>query len=94
MEELFRFPENLQARMLDSSVQAAKVMEESEELSSAIDKAEGEFRSCCEAWDVIQAAEGILRKHSEDMVRLSHAEVMLRCSRRGDYADILPGLDS
>ena len=88
MEGLFRFPENLQARMLDSSVQAAKVMEESEELSSAIDNAEGEFRSCCEAWDVIQAAEGILRKMPEETVRRAHADVMLRCSRRGDYGEI------
>lgn len=44
--------------------------------------------ACREAWDVIQAAEGILRKMPEETVRRAHADVMLRCSRRGDYGEI------
>lgn len=86
-ESPYRFPANRQAAELDAASQLDKVLEEADELADALHDGDADH-ACREAWDVIQAAEGVLRKHPEEAVRLAHAAVMLRCSRRGDYGEI------
>lgn len=83
-ESPYRFPANRQASELCVLDQIDKVLEEADELADALHDGDDEH-ACREAWDVIQAAEGVLRKMPEEAVRLAHAAVMLRCSRRGDY---------
>lgn len=82
----FSFPQNRQAKELGTLEQFSKVAEEFEELKAEIGK--DDMRTCCEAWDLIHATEGIIRKFPEDLQERSHAEVFFRCSRRGDYGDI------
>ena len=86
-ESPYRFPANRQSAELDASSQLDKVFEEADELADALHEGDADH-ACREAWDVIQAAEGILRKMPEAVVRRAHADVMLRCSRRGDYGEI------
>ena len=86
-ESPYRFPANRQAAELDAASQLDKVLEEADELADALHDGDADH-ACREAWDVIQAAEGVLRKMPEETVRLAHAAVMLRCSRRGDYGEI------
>lgn len=86
-ESPYRFPENKQAAELDAASQLDKVLEEADELADALIEQDADH-ACREAWDVIQAAEGVLRKFPEEAVRLAHAAVMLRCSRRGDYMNV------
>lgn len=83
----YRFPPNKQASGLDAASQLDKVLEEADELADALHDGDADH-ACREAWDVVQAVEGILRKMPEETVRLAHAAVMLRCSRRGDYGEI------
>lgn len=83
-EVAYRFPMNLQADCSTLAGQAEKVLEEARELAEAC-QGHDEGHILREAWDVIQAAEGVLRKMPEEAVHRAHADVMLRCSRRGDY---------
>lgn len=86
-ESPYRFPANRQAEKTVPLDQYGKIIEEADELADALVEQDAEH-ACREAWDVIQAAEGILRKFPEEAVRIAHAAVMLRCSRRGDYGEI------
>ena len=83
----YRFPPNSQAAECTLYEQMDKVCEEVAELDEATRSGDA-AHVCREAWDVIHAAEGILRKMPEETVRRAHADVMLRCSRRGDYGEI------
>lgn len=83
----YRFPRNVQAMECTLYEQMDKVCEEVAELDEAT-RSGDTAHVCREAWDVVQAAEGILRKMPEETVRRAHADVMLRCSRRGDYGEI------
>lgn len=83
----YRFPRNVQAMECTLYEQMDKVCEEVAELDEAT-RSGDTAHVCREAWDVVQAVEGILRKMPEETVRLAHAAVMLRCSRRGDYGEI------
>lgn len=83
----YRFPRNVQAMECTLYEQMDKVCEEVAELDEAT-RSGDTAHVCREAWDVIQAVEGILRKMPEETVRRARADVMLRCSRRGDYGDI------
>ena len=87
MSEVYTFPPNVQAREATMREQAAKVMEEASEVAEAAEGSDA-GHIAREAWDVVQAAEGILRKLPADTVERAHADVMLRCSRRGDYGEI------
>lgn len=86
-ESQYRFPPNKQAAGLDAASQLDKVLEEADELADALHEGDADH-ACREAWDVIQAAEGILRRCPEAVVERARADVMLRCSRRGDYGEI------
>ena len=86
-ESPYRFPANKQAAEKDSISQLDKVLEEADELADALHEGDAEH-ACREAWDVIQAVEGILRRCPGHVVERARADVMLRCSRRGDYGEI------
>lgn len=83
----YRFPPNSQAAECALYEQMDKVYEEVAELDEAT-RAGDTAHVCREAWDVIQAAEGILRRCPDHVVERARADVMLRCSRRGDYGEI------
>lgn len=86
-ESPYRFPANRRAAGLDAASQLDKVLEEADELADALHEGDADH-ACREAWDVIQAAEGILRRCPEAVVERARADVVLRCSRRGDYGEI------
>lgn len=86
-ESPYRFPPSKQAAGLDAASQLDKVLEEADELADALHEGDAEH-ACREAWDVIQAVEGILRRFPDHVVERARADVMLRCSRRGDYGEI------
>lgn len=67
--------------------QLDKVLEEADELADALHDGDADH-ACREAWDVVQAVEGILRRCPDHVVERARADVMLRCSRRGDYGEI------
>lgn len=86
-ESPYRFPPNKQAAGLDAASQLDKVLEEADELADALHDGDADH-ACREAWDVVQAVEGILRRCSDAIVERARADVMLRCSKRGDYGEI------
>lgn len=83
----YRFPRNVQAAECTLYEQMDKVYEEVAELEEAM-RAGDTSHVCREAWDVVQAAEGILRRCPDAVVERAHADIMLRCSRRGDYGEM------
>lgn len=85
MRDLYMFPENLRAKESTLDKQLRKVMEEAGEAWFAHDKAEGDERIIEELWDVVQAAEGALRKFPKRSVLKGFAVVKLKGHRRGDY---------
>lgn len=83
----YRFPPNSQAAECTLYEQMDKVCEEVAELDEATRSGDA-AHVCREAWDVIQAVEGILRRFPEAVVERARADVVLRCSRRGDYGEM------
>lgn len=81
----YRFPPNLRAEATDLRGQIAYVMDEADETFRAYATAEGDMRVIEEAWDVIQAAEGVLRKFPLHKVELGLGYVKLKSLKRGDY---------
>lgn len=82
---LYRFPENSRARSQTARGQAAKCIEEAGEVLSAIEDGEPASRVMEEAWDCIQACEGVLRRYPAMQVAKSLAMVKIKSLRRGDY---------
>ena len=80
----WRFPLNRKAAQSNEVRQAMKVGEEASEVLDAVSNDEGALRVCEEAWDCIQACEGLLRKHPY-VSAIAHARVAIKCMRRGDY---------
>ena len=80
----WRFPLNRKAVQSSEIRQADKCFEEASEVFSAAAHDEGALRVCEEAWDCIQACEGLLRKHPY-VSAIAHARVAIKCMRRGDY---------
>ena len=84
-ERLYRFPENLKAKENTYSNQLSKIEEECEEVAEAwVD--DGDGRVIEELWDLIQAAEGMLRKYPAEKVWAGRSLVISKCEDRGDYA--------
>lgn len=80
----YAFEANKQATKNNLDMQLAKVREELIELSAA--RYSGDKNAMCrEAWDVIQATEGILRKFDILTVVRAKNDVIERCFTRGDY---------
>lgn len=80
----WRFPKNVKAAHNSEVRQVIKVGEEASELFDAVCRDESAMRLCEEAWDCIQACEGLLRKHPY-VSAIAHARVVIKCMRRGDY---------
>lgn len=80
----WRFPPNRKAAQSSEVRQAIKLGEEASEVLDAVGNDEGALRVCEEAWDCIQACEGLLRKHPY-VSAIAHARVVIKCMRRGDY---------
>lgn len=80
----WRFPLNRKAAQSSEVRQVMKVCEEASEVMDAVTNDESALRVCEEAWDCIQACEGILRKHPCTSA-IAHARVAIKCMRRGDY---------
>lgn len=64
--------------------QANKICEEAGELYASLYMAEGEQCVIDEAWDVIHATEGLLRKYSQPCVRYGLIKNRFKAQRRGD----------
>lgn len=82
---MYRFPENQRAAAQTLGAQLGKLAEETAEAVAAYDDGEGRMRVIEELWDVIQAAEGALRKFSMIYVLKGLALVKIKSHRRGDY---------
>lgn len=82
----YRFPPNRRAEASTLCEQALKCAEEAGEVLQAVDDEEPESRVAEEAWDCIQACEGVLRKLPKMVVVLALAKTKVKCWRRGDYA--------
>lgn len=82
---VYRFPENQRAAAQTLGAQLGKVAEETREAVAAFDGAEGDDRIIEELWDVIQAAEGALRKFHPARVSLGLVYVVFKSIMRGDY---------
>lgn len=86
---LLRFPPTKWDDMDDYaglSEQVHVIAEEAGECATALRK-EGPERLAYECWDVIQAAEGVLRRLENDGVNIEHVrrEVEANCRARGYY---------
>lgn len=85
IKELYQFPPNNRAEKETRFGQAVKIRQEADEAADALK--ESDERVIEETWDVIHAAEGLLRKFPDWKVRLGRARVMMKNARRGDYAN-------
>lgn len=86
-EPIYRFPANRRAKQTGTLEQADYVKFEAQELDEAVDLSDNdcELHIIEEAWDVIQAAEGVLRKYPDALVEYMHKAVIEKCRARGDY---------
>lgn len=91
--KMYWFPKNKQAAMNKPLEQAQKVREEAKELEQAIKEGDTDH-ILREAWDVIQAAEGVLRYFTADIIEMSWQNVFQRCGDRGDYTYYFDEKDS
>lgn len=89
-DPMYRFPPNRRASDATLRAQVLKVQEEARELAEACDAATdsyGRDHAVEEAWDVIQAAEGVIRKLAGmgASAEAGLAYVYLKDKARGDY---------
>ena len=84
-QRIYRFPANQRAQAATLSGQLLKIMEEAREVLQAYDEKEGSARVIEELWDLIQAAEGALRKFPLSDVIKGFILVKLKSRKRGDY---------
>ena len=87
MSYIYRFPPNARARAATEYCQAAKIIEEAVEAFDAVRDGASERDALMEAWDAIQAAEGLLRKFDDEKVALAYCDCVAKCSERGDYVE-------
>ena len=83
--ELYRFPENKRAARASFGDQLNKLSEELTEVCDAFIDGEPDSRVIEELWDVIQAAEGMLRKFAYSAVLKGLVFVRKKSRERGDY---------
>lgn len=83
--KVYRFPKNSRASMNDVGDQSLKCLEEAREVVQAVNDEEPACRVMEEAWDCIQACEGVLRKFPALSVAKSFVMVKIKSARRGDY---------
>lgn len=85
LKDVYRFPSNLRARKTTLADQADYIIDEAYEAYDALFFNEGDDRIIEETWDVIQAAEGLLRKFPLWKVIVGLARVKIKSLKRGDY---------
>lgn len=85
MTRFYRFPPNRRAADSTLYQQIAYMSGEVDEVLQAHFDNEGDDRVIEETWDVIQCAEGILRKYPLRKVIAGCARVKIKCKQRGDY---------
>lgn len=83
----YRFPENQRAAAQTLGAQLGKLAEETAEAVAAFNDGESPARIIEETWDVIQAAEGVLRKFGVPAVMMGYVFVQAKSIERGDYDD-------
>ena len=81
----YRFPPNRRAADATLYQQIAYMSGEVDEVLQAHFEGEGDDRIIEETLDVIQCAEGILRKYPIRKVLAGWARVKIKCKQRGDY---------
>ena len=86
-DSLYRFPSNNRAEAETLGAQLGKLAEETAEAVAAYNDGECPARIIEEVWDVIQAAEGVLRKFGPPAVTMGLAFVKAKSIERGDYDD-------
>lgn len=83
---VYRFPENQRAEALTLCEQLEYLRGEAKEAVYAWYEGEGPERVIEELWDVVQTAEGALRKFAYPDVVAGYYLVKDKCEERGDYA--------
>lgn len=84
----FQFPPNKRADSCNAIEQARKANEESLEVLLAIAMGETAGRVCEETYDLITAAEGILRKFPDEVQDAAYARVLEKNMMRGDWENV------
>lgn len=82
---VYSFTANRRASEATVEEQAAKIMEEAEEVSKALHDGESPFIILEEVMDVIVAAEGMLRKFDRSVVFHAYHAELDKGVRRGDW---------
>lgn len=82
---VYRFPENQRAKKFTLGNQLEYIKDEAKEADDAWYYEEGNERVIEELWDVIQTAEGALRKYAYTDVAAGFYKVLEKCKKRGDY---------
>lgn len=80
----FMYPSNNKASEATVYDQAAKIVEESDELLQAAAEAD-DWQILTNTYDVAHACEGILRKYPKELRQKAHDHVRAKCKARGDY---------
>lgn len=81
----YQFPPNRRATDADIYMQAGYTAKEAKELETVVCSDESDIHIIKQAWDVIQSAEGVLRKYSDDLVASVQEAVYQSCKGKGDY---------
>lgn len=81
----YQFPPNRRATDADIYTQAGYTAKEAKELETVVCSCESNIHIIKQAWDVIQSAEGVLRKYSDDLVASVQEAVYKNCKANGDY---------
>lgn len=81
----YQFPPNRRAADADICTQAGYTAKEAKELETVVCSGESDIHIIKQAWDVIQSAEGVLRKYSDDLVAAVQEAVYQNCKAKGDY---------
>lgn len=85
MGMILNFPANTRAVPQSLLEQAIAVESEARELLAAIVAGEARERVLEECWDVVQAAEGVLRKFPAQEAAAARDAVEAKCRARGNY---------
>ena len=81
----YRVPPNRRAADADIHAQAGYTAKQAKELETVVCSGESDICVIKQAWDVIQSAEGVLRKYSDDLVASVQEAVYKNCKAKGDY---------
>lgn len=81
----YQFPPNKWATDADIYTQAGYTAKEAKELETVVCFGASDINIIKQAWDVIQSAEGVLRKFNDDLVAAIQEAVYQNCKAKGGY---------